>query len=56
MKIIFLSIRMGISMLSSGNSETEDSKLREEMEIYNQQVNGRFFVDQFLGRKRPFTQ
>ena len=38
-----LSIRMGISMLSSGNSETEDSKLREEMEIYNQQVNGRFF-------------
>ena len=34
---------MGISMVASDNSETEDSKLREDMEIYNQQVNGRFY-------------
>jgi hypothetical protein len=38
-----LSMRMGISLVSSGASEAEDSKLRDEMEIYNQQVNGRFY-------------
>ena len=38
-----LSIRMGISLLSSGTSEVEDSKLRDKMEIYNKQVNGRFY-------------
>ena len=38
-----LSMRMGISMVASDNSEAEDSKLREDMEIYNQQVSGRFY-------------
>ena len=38
-----LSMRMGISLVASGASEAEDSKLRDEMEIYNQQVNGRFY-------------
>ena len=38
-----LSMRMGISLVASGGSEAEDSKLRDEMEIYNQQVNGRFY-------------
>ncbi len=38
-----LSLRMGISLVASGASEAEDLKLRDEMEIYNQQVNGRFY-------------
>ena len=36
-------MRMGISLVASSASEAEDSKLRDEMEIYNQQVNGRFY-------------
>ena len=38
-----LSVRMGISLEASINPETFDSKLREEMEAFNQRVNGRWF-------------
>jgi len=36
-------MRMGISLVASGASEVENSKLRDEMGIYNKQVNGRFY-------------
>ena len=43
MKIICLSLRMGISLEASGNPDTNDSKLRKEMEEFNQRVNSRLF-------------
>jgi len=38
-----LSLRMGISLEASGNPDTNDSKLRKEMEEFNQRVNSRLF-------------
>ena len=38
-----LSLRMGISLDASSNSDTNDSKLRKEMEEFNQRVNSRLF-------------
>ena len=38
-----LSLRMGISLESSGNPDINDSKLRKEMEEFNQRVNSRLF-------------
>ncbi|GIT04377.1 MAG: hypothetical protein CM1200mP28_16360 [Deltaproteobacteria bacterium] len=38
-----LSLRMGISLEASGNPNTNDSKLRKEMEEFNQRVNSRLF-------------
>ncbi len=38
-----LSLRMGISLESSVNSDINDSKLHKEMEAFNQRVNSRLF-------------
>ena len=38
-----LSLRMGISLETSGNPNTNDSKLRKKMEEFNQRVNSRLF-------------
>ena len=38
-----LSLRMGISLEASGNSDIDDAKLRKEMEEFNQRVNSRLF-------------
>ena len=38
-----LSLRMGISLEASSNSDTNGSKLRREMEEFNQRVNSRLF-------------
>jgi len=38
-----LSLRMGISLEASGNPDTNDSKLRKDMEEFNQRVNSRLF-------------
>ena len=38
-----LSLRMGISLEASGKPDTNDSKLRKEMEEFNQRVNSRLF-------------
>tara|TARA_B100000945_G_scaffold135872_1_gene108442 strand:+ start:932 stop:1978 length:1047 start_codon:yes stop_codon:yes gene_type:complete len=38
-----LSLRMGISMEASGNSDSNDSKLRKQMEEFNQRVSSRLF-------------
>ena len=38
-----LSLRMGISLEASLNSATNDSKMHEEMEEFNQRVNSRLF-------------
>ena len=38
-----LSLRMGISLQASASAIVEDSKLRLEMDAFNQRVNGRFF-------------
>ena len=38
-----LSLRMGISLGASGNPNTNDSKLRKEMEEFNHRVNSRLF-------------
>ena len=34
---------MGISLEASSNTNTNDSKLRKEMEEFNQRVNSRLF-------------
>ena len=34
---------MGISLEASGISDTDDAKLRKEMEEFNQRVNSRLF-------------
>jgi hypothetical protein len=38
-----LSMRMGILQNESGSATAEDSNLRQEMNLFNQRVNGRFF-------------
>ena len=38
-----LNLRMGISLESSGNPDTNNSKMRKEMEEFNQRVNSRLF-------------
>ena len=38
-----LSLRMGISMEASGNSDSNDAKLRKQMEEFNQRVSSRLF-------------
>ena len=38
-----LSLRMGISLEESGNSDIDNAKMRKEMEEFNQRVNSRLF-------------
>ena len=38
-----LSLRMGISLETSGNYDSDDARLRKEMEEFNQRVNSRLF-------------
>ena len=50
-----LSLRMGISLEATGNSDSNGAKLRKEMEEFNQRVNGRLFeISSWEGKELLF--
>jgi hypothetical protein len=50
-----LSLRMGILQNVSASADEEDSKIRQEMDGFNQKVNGRFFeINSWEGKELLF--